>query len=328
MRIALLGLGGVGGYFGAKLARVYSVSKEVEIVFLVREKTAGAIHANGIKLITPEEEFVAHPHLVVTPGEDAGKIDFLIVSVKSYDLESSLQQFRACISSQTIILPLLNGIDAEEKIKLLFPQNELWSGCVYIVSRITSPGVVTETGNIHRIHFGGAQMGDRRSETGVVERSAVKPSSDKLQELYHILKSAHNDVFLHDNIRDVVWEKFIFISTIASLTSYLDVCIGKILEHEGNRKLLEQLLEEVSSVARAEKVVLPGDILALTLAKMSKLPYDTTSSMHSDFQRNGKTEHSSLTEHVVKLAEHHGVDVPVYRKILAGLEMRSHQALL
>ncbi len=306
MRIAFLGLGGVGGYFGSKLARTYAASKDVEVIFLVREKTAAAIRANGVKLITPEEEFVAHPHLVVTPGEACPAIDFLICAVKSYDLEESLKQFQNCISPSTIILPLLNGIDAEEKIKLLFPLNEVWSGCVYIVSRITAPGVITETGNIHRFHFGGhdAQM------TG---------------KLHEILKQSHDDVFLHENIRDVVWEKFIFISTIASLTSYLDVCIGKILEHSGNRNLLENLLEEICTVARAEKIALPADIISLTLAKMGKLPYETTSSMHSDFQRRRKTEHDSLTAHVVKLAEHHGVDVPVYRKILAGLKMRSHQ---
>jgi len=311
MRIAFLGLGGVGGYFGAKLSRQFGSSaagNQTEVVFLAREKTAAAIRANGIRLITPEEEFVAHPHLVVTPGEACPAIDFLICAVKSYDLEESLQQFSNCISPQTIILPLLNGIDAEEKIRVMFPRNEVWSGCVYIVSRNTAPGVVTETGNIHRLHVGGN-------------------NPRKTTELYSILKESHTDIFLHENIRDVVWEKFIFISTLASLTSYLDICIGKILEHPANRKLLENLIEEICTVARAEKIVLPGDIISTTLEKMGKLPYETTSSMHSDFQRGGKTEYHSLTAYVMKLAEFHALNIPVYGKILAGLELRSRLAL-
>jgi 2-dehydropantoate 2-reductase len=319
IRIALLGLGGVGGYFGTKLSRTFVDSSEVEVVFLAREKTAAAIRENGIRLITPEEEVVAHPSVVATNASEAGKIDYLIVSVKSYDLESGLGQFRECISPQTIILPLLNGIDAEEKIRALFPKNEVWSGCVYIVSRITAPGVITETGNIHKLHFG--------YDPSAVGLSSSQQSSGRREELYRIFKSAHDDVFLHDNIRDVVWEKFIFISTIASLTSYLDVCIGKILEHEENRKLLEHLLNEICAVARAEKIVLHEDIVAITLGKMGKLPYETTSSMHSDFQKSGKTEFRSLTAHLVQLAQKHRLMVPAYQTVLFGLETRSKLTL-
>lgn len=310
VRIGFLGLGAVGGYFGAKLCRAVSsqqVGSHTEVVFLAREKTAAAIRANGIKLITPEEEFVAHPSVVATNAVEAGMIDYLIVSVKSYDLESSLEQFHKCIAPQTIILPLLNGIDAEEKIRSIFPENEVWSGCVYIVSRITSPGVITETGNIHRLHFGGT-------------------NKLKCEELYRVLKSCHEDVFPEENIRKVVWEKFIFISTIASLTSYLDVCIGKILENDSGRRLLEQLLAEICSVARAEKIELPASIVSVSLEKMSRLPYETTSSMHSDFQAQRPTEYLSLTRHVVELAQKYNLEVPVYRKILVGLELRTKGA--
>lgn len=302
IRIAFLGLGGVGGYFAAKLCR--ASDKETEVVCLAREKTAAAIRSNGIRLITPEEEFVAHPAVVATNADEAGKIDYLIVSVKSYDLESGLEQFRECISAQTIILPLLNGIDSEEKIRALFPANEVWSGCVYIVSRLTAPGIITETGNIHRLHFGGN-------------------NKTKTEELFRILKSAHEDVFLHENIRNVVWEKFIFISTIASLTSYLDVCIGKILEHEANRNFLVQLLEEICEVARAEKIVLPEDIISATMTKIERLPFETTSSMHSDFQKGNNTEFRSLTQHVVQIAQKYGLAVPGYAVVLQGLETRA-----
>lgn len=310
MRIAFLGLGGVGGYFGAKVCRAAAQSANgatddpVEVIFLAREKTAAVIRANGIKLITPEEEFVAHPHAVVMPGESFPEIDFLICSVKNYDLEESLTQFRNCISPRTVILPLQNGIDAGEKIKKLFPNNDVWSGCVYIVARITSPGVITETGNIHRLHFGGSDP-------------------VKTQSLFHILKKAHNDIFLHENIREVLWEKFVFISPIASITSYLDACIGKILEEEASSQLLGKLLGEICAVANAVNVTLPADIQAITLHKFRNLPYATTSSMHSDFQSGGKTELDSLTAHVVRLATQHAILVPTYSALLTALSARN-----
>lgn len=322
-RIAFLGLGGVGGYFGAKLSRHTSTmlgmtrASEVEVIFLAREKTAEAIRANGIKLVTPDEEFTAHPHHIATDSQNAAPVDFLICAVKSYHLEESLQHFSGFIGKETVILPLLNGVDAEEKIRSMFPENEVWSGCVYIVSRITSPGVITETGNIHRLHFGSPV------KQSAVGQSAVRKSKEKCDALYRIFKSAHEDVFLHENIRDVVWEKFIFISTLASLTSYLDICLGKILEHAGNCAQLSGLLDEITAVARAEKIVLAEDIVSVSLEKMRKLPYDTTSSMHSDFQKGNLTEYRSLTGHVVHLARKHGIATPHYDRILNGLLERT-----
>lgn len=313
LRIGFLGLGGVGGYFGAKLSRAVNQSgsltgSQAEIVFLAREKTAKAIRANGIRLITPTEEFTARPHAVLTPDDELTPLDVLICSVKSYDLEQSLESFRGCISENTALLPLLNGVDAEERIRALFPHNDVWSGCVYIVSRLSAPGVITETGNIHHLHFGAEH--DRHGN---------------LPLLFSLMKSAHDGVTLHPHadIRNVVWEKFVFISALASLTSYLDVCLGKILGHSGNCALLTNLLNEISAVAQAEKIVLREDIVSVSLEKMRKLPYETTSSMHSDFQKGNLTEYLSLTGHVTQLARKHGIAVPHYDRILDGLRERT-----
>lgn len=314
MKIAFLGLGGVGGYFGAKFARQYNnpspyhlANGIAEIVFLAREKTAAAIRENGIQLITPEEEFTAHPHEVLTPGDEMSPVDYLFVSVKSYDLESSLNQFRNCIAPETAIIPLLNGVDAEDRIRALFPQNDVWSGCAYIVARISAPGVITKTGAIHDLYFG-SKHGD----------------SDDQRQLFKLIQEAHDEVYLAEgqSISKVLWEKFIFISALASLTSYLDVCVGKILDNADNTALLNGLLSEVCAVARAEKIAVAEDIIAVTLAKMKKLPYEATSSMHRDFQAGNATEHDSLTGYVTKLARKHGIATPQYDRVLEGLNSR------
>jgi 2-dehydropantoate 2-reductase len=305
LKIAILGLGGVGGYFAAKLARGYASSKEVEIIFLARERNADVIRRKGLALITPTEEFVAHPHAITSDGISTGPVDFLICAVKSYDLEESLKQFCACVGPETIILPLQNGIDAVARTREIFPENEVWSGCVYIVSRLVEPGVIRETGNIHILHFG----------SGFVK-------SDRLTCLHDIMQSVHPETYLHENIREVLWEKFIFISVVAGLTSYLDVCIGKILDYSANKKLLMGMLDEITHVALAEKILLREDIIPATVGKMQKLPYDTTSSMHSDFLAGHATEVQSLVGHVVELAQRHSIAVPVYNNILTGLLLR------
>lgn len=308
IRIAFLGLGGVGGYFGAKMARAYADSPETEIIFLAREKTAKAIRENGIRLITPTEEFTAHPHTIATNSSEAGEVDILICTVKSYDLEESLKQFSGCIHERTVILPLQNGIDAVARVQKIFPVNKVWKGCVYIVSRIAGPGVIRETGNIHTFHFG-----------------CENETRQRLEEFRNIISPAHTETFLHDNITEITWEKFVFISVVASLTSYLDVCIGKILEVPANRRLLMSALQEITAVARAENISLREDIIPATVKKMERLSYETTSSMHSDFLKNAPTELRSLTAHLVDLADHHQLEVPVYRQLLQGLLIRTQQ---
>lgn len=305
IKIAFLGLGGVGRYFGAKLARTYSQSKEVEVVFLAREKTAEITSKNGISLTTPQEEFVAHPRKTSSDPNAIGVVDFLIVSVKSYDLEESLAQFSACVGPHTIILPLLNGVDAPQRIRQLFPSATVWQGCVYIVSRFIEPGIIKETGNIHSLYFGGDAS-----------------QTEKLHLLEHFLKQAHHEIFFSRNINEVIWGKFVFISTIASLTCYLDKCIGEILANVDHRKLLVELLSEVVAVASANQIALPENIVPLTISKMEKLPFETTSSMHSDFKKGNRTEHNSITGYVVKMAQQFEIDCPNYRQIHSSLKQR------
>ncbi|HTF05449.1 MAG TPA: 2-dehydropantoate 2-reductase [Bacteroidia bacterium] len=304
MKMAFLGLGGVGGYFGAKLARTYAGSTDTEVIFLARKKTAEIISQNGIQLITPGEKFTAHPHRVCSQAKDAGIADFLICSVKSYDLEESLGHFAACIGPQTVILPLQNGIDAPGRIRKMFPHANTWQGCVYIVAHRISPGIVEETADIHKMFFG-----------------ADASQQSKVQQLHEIFVRAHNDIFTPENIESVVWEKFVFISPLASLTTYFDQSIGNVLADETRVALLRQLIAEIIAVAQACRISLPENIADLTWTKITRLPFEATSSMHRDSQAGGKTEVRSLTGHVIDLAKQHGVSVPGYELVLKGLAL-------
>ncbi|MFV5693137.1 ketopantoate reductase family protein [Flavobacterium sp. LT1R49] len=301
-RIGILGLGGVGGYFGGLLAKNYYDSDTIEIIFIARGETQKVIAQNGLKIISDTNEVIVFPNLVSNNPDQIGKLDYLICATKTYDVESSFESIKSCIFHNTIILPLYNGVDAAERIQTLFPENMVLQGCAYIVSMIVSPGVIRKLGHFEKLFFG----------------SRTAPIS-KLNALQTLLKNAGIESYLSENIEETVWEKFIFISPLASATSYLNQNIGAILNNPVNKAIYISLLNEISSVAAAKGLALPNDIIAQTIAKLEKSPQDATSSMQRDFLANRKTEVASLTEYVVNEGAKYGVSTPTYQMILEKL---------
>lgn len=310
-RIGILGLGGVGGYFGGLLAKAYSASDAIEIVFIARGETQKAIVQNGLKIIcsasslslgSDESEMIVFPNLVSNDPEEIEKLDYLICATKTYDIESSFLSIKNCITSKTIILPLYNGVDATERIQTLFPENTVLQGCVYIVSMIVSPGVIRKIGPYEKLFFG----------------SKTAPIS-KLNELQSIFEKAAIESYLVDTIEETVWEKFIFISALASATSYLNQNIGGILNIPANKEVYISLLNEITSVAFAKGLALPNDIVAQTIVKLEKSPQDATSSMHRDLLAGRNTEVVSLTKYVMDQAVKFGVATRTYQMILEKL---------
>ena len=301
-RIGILGLGGVGGYFGGLLAKAYFESDTIEIIFIARGETQKAIAQNGLKIIADTKELIVFPSLVSNNPDEIGKLDYLICATKTYDIETSFESIKNCITPNTIILPLYNGVDATERIQILFPENTVLQGCVYIVSMIESPGIIKKIGLYEKLFFG----------------SKNAPVS-KLNELQSIFENANIESYLVENIEETVWEKFIFISALASATSYLNQNIGGILNHPENKAVYSSLLNEITAVAFAKGLALPNDIVAQTIIKLEKTPKDATSSMHRDLLAGRNTEVVSLTEYVVKAGLKYGVATPMYQIILDEL---------
>ncbi len=301
-RIGILGLGGVGGYFGGLLAKAYFESDTIEIIFIARGETQKAVAQNGLKLISDTNEITVFPSLVSNNSEEIGELNYLICATKTYDIETSFESIKNCIINKTVILPLYNGVDAAERIQILFPENTVLQGCVYIVSMIESPGIIKKIGLYEKLFFG----------------SKNAPVS-KLNELQSIFENANIESYLVENIEETVWEKFIFISALASATSYLNQNIGEILKHPENKAVYISLLNEIAAVALAKGLALPNDIVNQTIIKLEKTPKDATSSMHRDLLAGRNTEVVSLTEYVVKEGLKYGVTTPIYKKILEKL---------
>jgi len=295
-RIIIAGIGGVGGYFGGLLAHHYAQHPGAEIEFIARGKNLEAIRAHGLKVIQGSQEFVARPALATANPADAGPADFILLCTKGYDLEGMLEQLRPCIQRDTILLPLLNGVDSREWLRQTLPHNLVLDSCVYVVSRLLQPGVVENTGKIDKIYFGPE---DRET--------------DRLKQLERIFREAGIDALLTPDIAPVMWEKFIFIAAVATATSWFNKTIAELLTDESSLHHTLALIEEVKQVAKARGIKVAENMTELTLNKIKAIAPGTTSSMHSDYrQKKHQTELESLTGFVVREGRKFHVPTPTF----------------
>lgn len=302
-KIVIAGIGGVGGYFGGLLAKQYCDDKEIEICFFARGQHLLEIQNNGLKIIKGENEFVANPIIATDNPKEIGVADLIIICTKSYDVEAVVHQLLPCINDKTFILPLLNGVDSNERIQKILPNNTILSGCVYIVSRLKQPGVIENMGNIQTLYFGGDNISDK-----------------KLKHFETIFKQATIEATLSQNIATIVWEKFIFISPTATATSFFDKSIGEVVT-ENHIEKVTALINEVKQIAQANNIEIAENITELTIHKLKSLPFETTSSMHSDFKnKKACNELQSLTGYVIDQGLKHNIETPIYVEVYNKLK--------
>lgn len=302
-KIAVIGIGGVGGFVGGKLAARFAGSDDVEIAFVARGENEKTIRENGLKIISTKGEEIVYPKLSAI--ENISDADLIILATKEYDLENTVSSFKHFIGEKTSVLPLLNGVDITERIRKVLPERDIWEGCIYIVSRLSAPGVITETGNICLIYFGdGNEPTDKQKRTEQIFREAGVEAEATFE------------------IEAKIWEKFVFISSLAAATSYLNSTIGEILADENHKKLFDDLVAEIKQVARAKKINISEDAIRQKFDKLSSLPFEATSSMHTDFAKGNRAEIESLVGFVVREAEKLDVNVPVYEKVYNELSRK------
>ncbi len=301
MKIAIVGIGGVGGYIGAKLCSLIGTQKKkYAISFIARGEHAQAIKTDGLRVIEDNSEFTAVPTVVCTAEEAEGTFDLILVCVKSYDIEEALLPLKKNIRPDTVLMPFSNGVNNGETIASIVDAKVI-NACVYILSHIEAPGVIRKQGNVFATVFGDPVL---FGESLFVE---------------YMFKDAGIRTKVTEDIDTAVWKKYLFISAFASLTSFYDINIKKV--HSEHYEEAKALLYEVASVAKAKGITIEDEIdKALKTASM--LPEDTTTSMHLDFQRQRRTELDTLTGYIVNEAKKLQVDVPLMEKIYASLKKR------
>lgn len=297
MKIAIVGTGGVGGYFGGKLAQYYANKKDVQITFIARGKHLKAIQNSGLKVMAKEGTFIAVPDKAIDNPAPFGIFDVIIFCVKSYDLEDSARLFKDCSNKDSVVITILNGVNNAERLKCVLPDVQVLDGCVYISAFVKQPGIVCQTGDICKFFFG----------------SEIK--NDQFMKIEQVLKTAGIDAQYRKDIKKIVWEKYLFVSPLASATSYYQKTFGEIMDDNKMKKLLKGLLKETEQIAKFQKVELSDDICSSSLDKIALFPYSTKSSLQMDFEKKKKTELDIFTGYIVNYAKKHGLDVPLHEKV-------------
>ena len=306
MRIAIVGLGGVGGYFGGKLARRYGASEGHDVLFLCRGQHLEAIRRSGLKVIAVGEEFTAFPALATDNAEELGKVDLMLFCVKGYDLESTAAMVAGNVHRGTVVLPLLNGVDAAGTLRSVIGKGSMLGGCVYISSHVEAPGVVQQTGGPCKMFFG--------PETGDVEG---------YRHIESLLKGAGIKAELTSDIALELWSKYIFVGPFSGVSSLLGKTFGAIFEDAEDRRMLEGMMGEVEAVARKQGIVLPDDIVARSVKKAAGFPYDTKSSMQLDFEKGRRVELEVFVGYVVNSGRDLAVPTPLHERVYRELAARA-----
>ncbi|UMQ40831.1 2-dehydropantoate 2-reductase [Chryseobacterium sp. Y16C] len=281
------------------LAKNFKDKDNISMCFMARGENLKIIKDTGLKITTPERQFIAYPDIISDNPADFGKVDYIILCTKSYDIKETVSKIASCIKEETVFLPLLNGVDSANKIKTLYQNNLVAGGCAYIISRLVAPGHVRDYGHKPTITFGVQDCEDER-----------------LNLLYRLFKQSGIDATLTKDIAVKIWEKFVFISSTATITSYYNKTFGEIKQDEKACADLRHLIDECCAIADCKNIQLPANIKESVWDKFLNLLPDATTSMHSDYLSGKKeTEVHSLTGYIVEQAKEYHLEVPTYQEM-------------
>lgn len=303
MRIAVVGIGGVGGYFGGKLAREYASSGKHEIIFIARGEHLRAIQKNGLQLYTREGQYTVWPNIATDNPSLAGPLDLVFFCVKSYSLEESARALAPNIGKKTVVIPLLNGVDSADKLRAVLPGADIASGCVYIISFLDQPGVVMQTQGACRLIFG----------------TDNRVSADRYKNILDLLLAAKIDARLTDKISKALWMKFLMMCPLGSLTAATGKTYGFILEDEILHSRLRAMMLEIVAVAEARQIRLPENAVNKTIEMIGEFSYDSKTSMQLDREMDKQTEVDTLTSFLCRAGREAGIPTPVHDEVYRQL---------
>jgi 2-dehydropantoate 2-reductase len=307
VNVCVIGVGGVGGYFGGKLAHTFSSNSDssVNIFFVARGTHLGAIRENGLIVKSPEFGMInCKPTLATERISELPQIDFFLIAVKGYDLMDAAISMKDHVKENTLILAPLNGADIQEKLRIKVHAGIILPSCVYISSYIEEPGVV-RTGKPGKIIFG---------------RDPAYPDYIP-HELFSLFQDASIDHEWKEDANPAIWEKYIFIAGFSLISAYYNRTLGEILEDPPLKKEVIAIMNEINSIALKKKIQLPGGIVDLSLKKATSFPPGTQTSLQRDIsQKKGKSELELFGGTILYLGKEVGIPTPTTRRICQELE--------
>jgi len=288
MNIVVIGAGGVGGYFGGKLAQA-----GFNVTFVVRGKTLEAIKTNGLQVKSITGDFVVHPKVTDTISEIKNP-DIIILGVKSWQVDAIARQLKPVITKQTMILPLQNGADNADRLRSILPKENVLAGLCKIVSKIEAPGIIN--------HF--------VFEPEIVFGEYDNTMSERVKALKEVFDKAGFNNKISENIHLDIWKKFLFITTISGIGAITRSVFGVIREDEDLRQIVYRTANEIVAVANAKGIALTNDDIEMTLKVIDNLDYNTTASMQRDIMEGRPSELENFNGYIVKTGKELHITTP------------------
>ena len=299
MRIAVVGAGGVGGGFGAALAKAGG-----DVTFIARGAHLAAMKSQGLKI----EGGRGETHVVPTQATDdprtVGKVDVVLFCVKLWDVESAGEHIKPLVGPGTAVIPLQNGIDAADRLLPILGPDAVMGGVAQISASIIKPGVIHQVGTFMRMIFG--ELDGRITKRG--------------QDLLALCQKAGFDATLSEQILTDLWMKFILLATNASMTAATRQPTGKLRDDPDIRPVIVAAVKEVYAVGRAKKIPLPSDAVEKVLEFIGHAPPAMKASMALDLERGNRLELPWLGGKVVTLGRELGVPTPTHATLYALLK--------
>ena len=300
LRFAIMGSGGVGGYFGGRLAQA-----GFDVSFIARGAHLAAMRERGLRLDSPFGDARIEPVRATDDPAEIGPVDYVLFATKLWDTESAGEACRPLIGPETAVISLQNGVDAEDRLARILGAGHVMGGVAAISAVIGAPGVIDHLGDFARILFG--ELNGDRTARG--------------ERLMAALDAAVIDATMADDIGKTIWNKFIFLVGLSALTSVTRKTIGPVREDPDCRALLARVVAETVAVARARGIALDADSEAERLAFLDNLPAAMTSSMAGDLARGNRLELDWLSGAVVRMGRELGVDTPANDFINTALKL-------
>jgi 2-dehydropantoate 2-reductase len=299
MRIAVFGTGGVGGYFGGRLARAGE-----DVTFIARGEHLQAIKTTGLRVDSSEGDFVIYPTRATDDVTEVGEVDLLILGVKAWQVPEAARAVRPFVGPNTTVLPLQNGVEAvPQLVDELGPENVI-GGLCRIVSFVVEPGHIRHAGFTPSIVIG--ELDNQRT--------------DRIVNIEQVFKRAGLAITIAADIQVALWTKFLFIASFSGVGAMANAPAAKIRNDPKWRTKMLNAMEEIYALAHARGIKLPPDSINTVMAAVDALPGDATSSMQRDIAAGKPSELEAQNGAVVRMARESGIDVPTHTLIYQTLK--------
>jgi 2-dehydropantoate 2-reductase len=298
MKIAIMGTGGVGGYYGGLLAQ-----RGHDVTFIARGEHLKAIQEKGLQVKSIHGDFHVKAAQATDDPTRIGPVDLVVFSTKTYSIDEAAKQIKPLVGAETTVLPLQNGIDAADRIGTIVGTEHLLGGVTWISSAVEAPGVIKQISQFRRV------------VTGELDGQVTA----RAQAVYKAFDETGINAELSENILKVLWTKFVFISTASSLGSLTRLPIGIYRSVPETRAMMTGLMQEVEAVARAQGVELDPDVVQKSLDFVDNAAPHIKPSMQLDVEAGRRSELESMIGVIGRKGRELGVPTPVADMVYASL---------